>query len=202
MRNTLILLAGLMAIGTLSRVSAGPPLICQPFSIGDSKSLPWGSGNGWDSPDPTYDIKNLNQDTLALLNPSTPVLARMETMRRAAIYTAKDHAAGRRLLQALRERTSTATGALAYFDYGYFVESLKQMEWRYKEDLSGGVDGYALVKKALMLDPASGEMHFGAAMMTSSPFRPSERQEHLRKAREAKGSALLAQNLTSHFQSN
>ena len=202
MRNIILVIVGLMAIGTISTANAGPPLICQPFSIGDSQSLPWGAGNGWDSPDASYDVRNLNRDALALLNPSTPVLVRMETMRRAAIYIAKDHDAGRRLLQALRERTSTATGALAYFDYGYFVESLKQMEWRYKEDLSGGVDGYALVKKALMLDPASGEMHFAAAMMTSSPFRPSERQEHLRKAREAKGSMLLAQNLNSHFQSN
>ena len=202
MRNTLFTIAGLMVIGTFSTANAGPPLICQPYSIGDFKSLPWGSGNGWDSPDAAYDVKHLNQDTLALLNPGTPILARMETMRRAAIYTSADHAAGRQLLQALRERTSTGTGALAYFDYGYFVESLKQMEWRYKEELSGGVDGYALVKKALTLDPASGEMHFAAAMMTSSPFRPSERQEHLRKAREAKGGGLLAQNLASHFQSN
>src|SRR5262249_8496708 len=133
-------------------------------------------------------------------NPGTTVLARMETMRRAAIYAASDHEAGRQLLEALRGRTSTATSALSYFDYGYFAATLKQMEWRYKEDLSGGVDGYALVRKALMLNPGSGEMQFAAAVIASSPNRPAERQEHLERARQAKGDALLAQNLASHFQ--
>ena len=203
MRNTLFLIAGLAVLGTLSTVNAGPPLICDPYNIGDAQSLPWGgAGNGWDNPDRAYDVKNLKHDALALLNQSTPVLVRMETMRRAAIYAAKDHQAGRQLLEALRERTSTATSALSYFDYGYFAATLKQMDWRYKEDLSGGVDGYALVKKALALDPGSGEMHFAAAMMTSSPFRPAERQEHLQKARDAKGNALLAQNLAGHFKLN
>lgn len=199
MRNTLLLTAALAAMSTLSTLKAGPPLICHAYSIGDAKSLPWGNTAEWDSPDPAYDVKNLARDTLAVLNPKTEVLIRMETMRRAAIYAAKDHAAGRQLLTALSERTSS-TGALSYFDYGYFAASLKQMEWRYKEDLSGGVDGYALVKKALALDPDSCEMHFAAAVMTSSPFRPAERDEHLRKARAGQGDALLARNLASHFQ--
>ena len=198
MRNNLLLVAGL-ALGTLSTLKAGPPLICQPYTIGDAQSLPWHAGNAWDNPDPAYDVKNLKPDTLALLNQSTPVLVRMESMRRAAIYADKNHDAGRQLLESLRERTSTATSALAYFDYGYFAATLKQMEWKYKEDLSGGVDGYPFVKKALALDPGSAELHFAAAMMTSSPFRPAEREEHLQKAREAKGDALLAQNLSAHF---
>ena len=199
MRNTLLLIAVLAVTGSLSTVNAGPPLICQPYTIGDVQSLPWHAGNDWENPDPAYDVKNLKHDTLALLNQTTPVVVRMETMRRAAIYAAKNHEAGRQLLDALRERTSTATGALAYFDYGYFAATLKQMEWKYKEDLSGGVDGYPFVKKALMLDSGSAEMHFAAAMMASFPFRPAEREEHLQKAREAKSDALLAQNLSAHF---
>ena len=91
-------------------------------------------------------------------------------------------------------------GAAAIFDYGYFLSSLKQIEWLYKEDLTGGIDGYQFVQKALAIEPDSSEMHFAAAIMASSPPRPSERDEHLRKARAARNDSLLAQNLSTHFQ--
>lgn len=201
MRN--ILLFTLAALGATFVAQAGPPLICHPYSIGDAKSLPWGQGPNWDNPDPAYNLKSLASDTLAILDQSPAVLVRMETMRRAVVYGARDHDAARAVLARLRDREIAAEksgkpGAAAYFDYGYFLATLKQIEWMYKEDLTGGVDGYALVQKALALQPDSAEMHFAAAIMLSSPPR-KEREEHLRIAR-AKGDALLAQNLATHFQ--
>jgi predicted glycosyltransferase len=66
--------------------------------------------------------------------------------------------------------------------------------------MTGGVDGYPFVQKALAIDPESAEMHFAAAVMASSPPRPADREQHLRRARAAKNDSLLAQNLNTHFQ--
>ena len=70
---------------------AGPPLICHPFDAGSAALLPWGPGQGWNAPDRAYDVQRLPADTLRLLTPTTPVLARMEIMRRATIYASQNH---------------------------------------------------------------------------------------------------------------
>ena len=195
-----ISIAAALLAATLPLAQAGPPLICHPYDIGAATSLPWtGGGSGWDNPDPKYDVKRLAADTLALLDTNTPVLVRMETMRRAVIYGANKHDQARALLSGLRARTASGGSALANFDYGYLLSSFSQMTWRYKEDLTGGVDGYEFVKKALAIQPDSAEMHFAAAIMASWPARPTDREEHLRKARAASGYALLARNVASHF---
>ena len=195
MRNTLLVTIGFAALGTMFFAQAGPTLICHPYNIGDAKSLPWSAGSNWDNPDKSYNIKNLAGDTVAILDQTPTVLVRMETLRRAVLYGSKDHDAARTLLAQLK-----TPGAAAIFDYGYFLSSLKQIEWLYKEDLTGGVDGYPFVQKALAIQPDSSEMHFAAAIMASSPPRPSDRDEHLRKARAAKNDSLLAQNISTHFQ--
>ena len=205
MRNTLLVTIGVAVLGTMFVANAGPPLICHPYNIGGAKSLPWNGGTNWDNPDPSYNLQNLGSDTVAILDQTPAVLVRMETMRRAVLYGAKDHDAARALLARLKAReaaseTSKTPGAAAIFDYGYFLSSLKQIEWMYKEDLTSGIDGYQFVQKALAIEPDSSEMHFAAAIMASSPPRPLEREEHLRKARAAKNDSLLAQNLSTHFQ--
>jgi hypothetical protein len=205
MRNTLLFTLGFAALTTMFVAQAGPPLICHPYNIGDAKSLPWSTASGWDAGDSSYNLKNLATDTLAILDQNPTVLVRMETLRRAVLYGAKDHAAARALLAQLKEREtanekSAGPSASAYFDYGYFLASLNQVNWLYKEDLSAGVDGYQFVEKALALDPDSPEMHFAAAIMAASPPRPVERDAHLAKARAAKSDGLLAQNLATHFQ--
>lgn len=205
MRNILLFTFGFVTLGTLSVIEAGPPLICHPYSIGGAKSLPWGDGSDWNNPAPSYNVTKLANDTFGLLDETTPVLVRMETLRRATLYGAKDHDQARALLARLAERVkaaeeSTKSSASALFDYGYFLSSLYQVAWLYKEDITGGIDGYAIVTKALVIDPSSPEMHFAAALMTFSPPRPSEREEHLRKARAAKHDELLAENLSTHFQ--
>lgn len=205
MRNTLLFALGFSALSTMFVAQAGPPLICHPYNIGGAKSLPWGAGTNWNTPDSSYKVQNLANDTLAILDQGAPVLVRMETLRRAVLYGAQDHSSARALLAQLRDREaanekSSKPNALAYFDYGYFVASLKQVHWLYKEDLSAGVDGYPFVQKALAIDTDSPEMHFAAAIMTADPPRPAERDTHLAKARAAKSDALLAQNLATHFQ--
>src|SRR5215467_2497445 len=88
LRPVLSILTALSLTLTLIRPAlAGPVLICKSYEIGAAKSLPWG-GSDWRSVKPDYDINRLVEDTMALLTPDTPVLVRMETLRRAVIYAA------------------------------------------------------------------------------------------------------------------
>jgi hypothetical protein len=195
---------------------AGPPLICHSIQIGNAKSLPWISHSWHLSGGENYDTKNLVRDTLEILGPNTPVLVRMETLRRATLYARKDPLAAKELLAKLHARASSAESsghpdALAWFDVGYLAETYKQwigQSWmrvsKDEQNPAAGVDGYALVKKALALSGPSGngndaQMEFAAALITLSGPRDAHR-EHAQKAiAGAKSDPLLAQNLASHF---
>ena len=169
MIDKMLVTIGFATFGAIFTAQAGPPLICHPYNIGTAQSLPWGNSvsAGWDNPDARYNVRQLSADTLKLLNDRTPVLVRMETLRRATIYGEKDHRAATELLSNLRTRAEEG-GTLALFDYGYFVETIKQMQWRYKEDITNGVDGSAFVSKALARQPASVEMRNAADLIASS----------------------------------
>src|SRR5438309_11498372 len=157
---------------------AGPPLICHTIEIGQTKSLPWISDNWNLSGGETYDTKNLVRDTLEILAPDAPVLVRMETLRRATLYARKDPVAAKELLARLHARATSAesTGhpdALAWFDVGYLAETYKQwigQKWmRFSADEqnpAAGVDGYAMVKKALALRTSDPQMEFAGALIT------------------------------------
>src|ERR1700720_4249501 len=106
---------------------AGPPLICHTTEIGQAKSLPWISHNWNLSGGENYDTKNLVRDTLEILSPNTPVLVRMETLRRATLYARKDPVAAKELLARLHARATSAdfsghADALAWFDAGYLAK--------------------------------------------------------------------------------
>src|SRR5262245_28341381 len=113
---------------------AGPPLICHPFETGSASLLPWTkTTTNWNAPDPSYDIRRLTTDTMRLLTTDAPVLARMENLRRATIYAARDTAVARQLMAAVLGRALTAAmgpsgsgQALAYFDAAYLVEAYRQ----------------------------------------------------------------------------
>jgi hypothetical protein len=213
-RFAAVLLAAWLCFANVAQ--AGPPLICHPIEIGQAKSLPWISHNWNLSGGENYDLKNLVRDTLEILRPDTPILVRMETLRRATLYARKDPIAAKELLARLHARaTSTESSghpdALAWFDAGYLAETYKQwigQSWmrvsKDEQNPAAGVDGYALVKKALALrgrsqngdDP---QMEFAAALITLSGPRDAHR-EHAQKAiAGAKIDPLLAQNLASHF---
>lgn len=189
-------------------IHAGTPLICHPYAIGAAATLP-GSDGSWKGVNPAYDRKNLARDTLAALQPDTPVLVRMETLRRAAIYatagmrgwetgayTTDDRAVASALLGKLRERMNAATGsgrALAVFDVGFFTETLRQT------NLDSSLNGYDLLVQALELRGADPEMEFALALASSWPKR-KEHAQHVARARAgAKNGTLLAANLASHF---
>ena len=213
-RFALALAATVLCFASIAQ--AGPPLICHTFEIGNAKSLPWIS-HSWNlSGGEDYDVKNLVRDTLDILGPDTPVLVRMETLRRATLYARKDPLVAKELLAKLHARATAAESsghpdALAWFDVGYLAETYKQwigQNWmrvsKDEQNPAAGVDGYALVKKALALRGLSqngndAQMEFAAALITLSGPRDAHR-EHAQKAiAGAKNDPLLAQNLATHF---
>ena len=194
----------------------GPPLICHPLDIGGAKSLPW-SSHTWNlSGKEDYDVGRLVADTLALLTPSTSVIVRMETLRRATLYAQKDPRVAKELVLKLRARAQEGEAkvhpdALTLFDFGYLIECYKQANWTFvkkgnqewetveQPSAAMGLDGYAWVEKAISLRGQDPEMEFAAAIITVSPHQKSH-DEHLRKAvAGAADGSLLAKNLVLHF---
>lgn len=192
---------------------AGPPLLCHPFDAGKASLLPWSTGEGWNTVDRSYNVEHLTADTLRLLTPEAPILARMENLRRATIYAAQDRRSAAELMSALLSRalTSAAKDArdpLAWFDAGYLIESYRQASHVYKWDMLSnsertawtlrtepeGVDGYAFVRKALQLAGSNPEMEFAASLMKEGPASTEHRQ---RAAAVAKAGLLLAKNLAA-----
>jgi hypothetical protein len=216
-RFAVALATALLAFANIAQ--AGPPLICHTIEIGQAKSLPWISHNWNLSGSETYDTKNLVADTLEILGPGTPVLVRMETLRRATLYARADRVAAKELLAKLYARATAAESsghpdALAWFDFGYLTETYKQwigQKWmlvnKGEQNPAAGVDGYALVKKAIALRGSAlhnddAQMEFAAALITFSAPQDTRREyaQHAQKAvAGAKNDPLLAQNLATHF---
>jgi hypothetical protein len=189
-------------LGFASFAQAGPPLICHPIEIGQAKSLPWVEWNHRGSTD--YDLKNLTRDTQAILDSNTPVLVRMETLRRATIYARQDPQVAKELITRLQARAanSDAAGhpeALAWFDLGYLAEAYKQWMGKGEPNPAAGLDGYSWVRKAISLRGSDPEMEFAAALITLTGPENAHK-DHVRKAMAgAKNDLLLAQNLASNF---
>jgi hypothetical protein len=189
-------------LGFASFAQAGPPLICHPIEIGQAKSLPWVEWNHRGSTD--YDLKNLTRDTLAILDSNTPVLVRMETLRRATIYARQDPQVAKELITRFQARAanSDAAGhpeALAWFDLGYLAEAYKQWMGKGEPNPAAGLDGYSWVRKAISLRGSDPEMEFAAALITLTGPENAHK-DHVRKAMAgAKNDLLLAQNLASNF---
>lgn len=199
-RRSLVRLCTLTAalvVGVLARAEAGPPLICNPFPTLGTASLPWlPSGNNWEGVDHSYDVSRLTADTLHLLAPEMPVIARMETMRRAAIYGVKSPQIGAQLVVALLGRAKQAdldgrSDTLAWFDAGYFVETMREAivvehrgeaPERAMQGVLGttlaDVGGYAWVQRALATPAATPDMQLAASLMT----RGAASKTHLARA--------------------
>ncbi len=196
----------------VSVAHAGPPLLCRPFDIGNAKSLPF-PGPGWSTVDPAYDVNRLVGDTEALLGLDTPVLVRMETLRRATIYAREHREVADALLARLQARVAARKGGdrealLARFDLGYLVETYRQAAaisrgssesfWRFQQAEPKDLDGYALVAQAIQ-QGGGPEMEFAAAVITAD-HRSQNYFQHLQHAQAgAKSGSLLARNLETHF---
>lgn len=158
-------------LGMAAAALAGPPLICERIEIGTAQSLPWRANvNGWDGSEKSYDVSKLTTDVMALLTPSMPVNVRMETLRRAAIYAARDENLGEQLSARLLARVANAAASgkqdpLAWFDAGYYAEALRQVTFIYRYNMLSpaertawklrgdklGLDGRPWVEKAIAL---------------------------------------------------
>jgi hypothetical protein len=209
MRNSMKILVALVMLA--APVFAGPPLVCHPINIGSARSLPWTS-TAWNlSGDESYDINHLVADSLALLGPDTAVLVRMETIRRAALYSQNNAVVARDLVAALQARaTSSDHGSLAAFDYGYLIETYRQLEMAFRMSRGGvnygnwvnpaaGSSGYVWVKKAISMRGGDAEMEFAAALITTENGK-QDYQGHVEKAKAGmKEDPLLAQNVASRF---
>jgi len=213
MQSWLRALALVVALVLAPAALAGPPLLCHPFDTAGAPSLPWG-GAGWRDARAGYDLRALTRDTEALLTAGTPVIARMETLRRAAIYASRDPAVAKRLLTSLQARGTLAktadARALARFDAGYFAETLQEVVRLQGYDMPGigkvdakglralllNVDGSAEVDAALAMRPNDAAMRFAAALIAAADQRKNDYATHARVARSgATHDRLLALNL-------
>ncbi len=208
--RTLVLIAlSLCAFAAI----AGPPLLCNPFDTAGAPSLAWG-GPRWNQARADYDLRTLSANTEALLTAKTPVIARMETLRRAAIYASRDAAVATQLLSRLDARitraTTTSVQSLALFDSGYFTETLEEVVRLQGYDMPGvgkadtdGLrallakrDGDAQVDAAITLRPNDPAMRFAAALIASADQRKTAYATHAAFARAAAAKdPLLARNL-------
>jgi hypothetical protein len=212
--RTVVVIA-IAALALAAPVLAGPPLLCHAYDIGGAKSLPWVGEKSWFEGRPDYNVKNLVPDTEALLTPSTPVLIRMETLRRAAIYASTDPTVANALLKRFisRAEASEEAGhpdALAYLDAAYlagafneFTMMARSKEWESRAAVArsakGALDAYALISKSVALRPGDAAIQFAAALISSGEHR-GEYPAHAAKARAgANNDVLLARNI-AHVQ--
>lgn len=190
-------------ISATGSARAGAPLICHAVEIGNAKSIAATDGATDLTP------RDVVDQTLAILDGSTPVLVRMETLRRAATYVSREKSlvaegvravagserksAADDLLARLQKRAADADAsghpdALAIFDAGYLSEVYSQCR------IAENLDGYAWVKRAhdLRRDP---EISYALALMCLYPQRP-DRDQYLREAvMGASAGSLLEKNL-------
>ena len=208
MRSTLLAVALMLS----SVAMAGPPLLCHPFDTGGAASLPW--GDGWNRIDRGYDTTRLAPDVQRLLAADTPVIVRMETLRRAAIYASANGASLRDLAGRLDARVAAATTsqskALALFDAGYFAETLQDIARLQGYDMPGigkvdaaavktilaKGDGSERIAQALQLRGNDASMRFAAALVSAADRRKRDYNLHARLARAgAQQDGLLARNI-------
>jgi hypothetical protein len=206
MNRSLLVTAFAVALAaSATPVFAGPPLLCHPFDIGSARSLPWGTGSGWLQAAPDYDVSHLTADTTALLSAPTPVVVRMETLRRAAIYASRDRVVAAQLLSRLTERTRSRD-ADAWLDAAYLTEALRQVghlgqSAPFRDSapqmaaLVKDVDGVAMIEKALLLKPDDAGLEFAAAVINADKNR-AVYLEHAKRARAgAARDELVARNI-------
>lgn len=199
------------SLALVAPAQAGPPLLCHPFDIAGANSLPWDNATGLSTGRANYAIGQLVRDTEALLGPSTPVIVRMETLRRAAIYASADREVAAQLLARLTARARAAEQAtrpdpLPLLDAAYLTEAFRQISTLGRAQgfaeratiakaVVGATDGTVLMAKSLAARPDDAALEFAAALMAADKNR-SAYEAHARKARAGSSSdPLLARNL-------
>jgi len=197
------------AFALATPVFAGPPLLCHPFDIGTARSLPWDAT--WSHGKADYKLDNLISETEALLTPSTPVIVRMETLRRAALYASTDAQVAKALLGRLTARVEASEAAghpdgLALLDAAYVTEAFREIASLGGPDFAGrapglraaigNADGYALISRSVSARPDDPAIQFAAALIAADKNR-ARYTDHAARARAgAARDPLLARNLS------
>ena len=210
--HTLMTSAIALAVFTIATpVFAGPPLLCHPFDIGTARSLPWDGQGGWSHEKADYKLDSLISDTEGLLTPSTPVLVRMETLRRASLYASRNPQIAKQLLGRLtaRAEASEASGhpdGLALLDAAYVTEAFREIASLGGPEFAGRApgllaaigsgNGYALISQSISARPDDPTIQFAAALIAADKDR-GRYSDHATKARAgAARDPLLARNLS------
>jgi hypothetical protein len=202
-----VLTAFALALAVAAPALAGPPLLCHPYEIGSAKSLPWDGKAGWSQGRADYPLQRLAADIDAILQPGTPVVVRMETLRRAAIYASQDPAIASTLLDTLsaKARANHADG-LAALDAAYLTEALHQVsmlesmgEFRGRvagvKQILAGRDAAPFVTQAVEARPSDPAVAFAAALITMGKDKQAYAAYVARARAGASQDALLARNL-------
>ncbi len=204
-------LSAALVVAFAAPATAGPPLLCHPYEIGNARSLPWDGSRGWSAGLPGYKLENLVVDTEALLTPSMPVIVRMETLRRASLYASRDRAIASQLLTRLVARANAADAkgtpdALALLDAAYVAGAFHEISMLGKDsafreravaarEALGTTDGYALIRRSIAARPDDASIEFAAALIASG----RDRSAYLRHAEKARRGvtkdALLSRNI-------
>ena len=204
-------LSAALVLALAAPALAGLPLLCHPYDTGNARSLPWDGSRGWSGDLPDYKLEKLIADTEALLTPATPVIARMETLRRASLYASRDRAIASQLLTRLVSRANAADAkgtpdALALLDAAYLAGAFHQISMLGRDaqfrdravaarEALGNTDAYALIRRSIAARPDDASIQFAAALIVSDRDR-SAYQQHAEKARRGVAKdALLARNI-------
>jgi len=204
-----LLAAIVLSVMVAAPALAGPPLLCHPFQIGNARSLPWDGTRGWFHGRADYPLAQLVTDTTAILQPGTPVVVRMETLRRAAIYASQDPAVAAALLDELSARARAGqnpTDGLAALDAAYLIEALRQITMLaqsadFRDRIPGVTrvlaarDATPLVEQAVRARPDDPAVAFAAALISLGNDKHAYERYAARARAGAAQDALLARNL-------
>jgi hypothetical protein len=204
-----LLTAVVLVLTAATPALAGPPLLCHPFDIGTATSLPWNGASGWFQGRPDYPISHLIADTEAILQPGTPVIVRMETLRRAAIYASQDPAVASPLadrLSAKARANGKTPDALAALDAAYLIEALHQITMlgqsaEFRDRVAGvtevlkGRDAAPFLEQAVQGRPSDPAVAFAAALIAIDKVTRAYGAYAARARAGASQDALLARNL-------
>jgi hypothetical protein len=200
-----LLTAAALLLAVATPALAGPPLLCHPFDIGTAKSLPWDGAQGWSKGNADYPLARLVVDTEAILQPGTPVLVRLETLRRAAIYASQDPAIASALVTRLSEKAKTQD-ALAPLDAAYLIGALHQVTMleqmaEFRDRIAGvrkalsGRDAGAFLAQAVQARPTDPSVAFAAALIALDIDRQASGVHAARARAGVSQDPLLARNI-------
>jgi hypothetical protein len=194
-RIAILSIAVALAQSLAAPAVGGPPLLCHEIRLEGSASLPWGS-KAFDR-STRFDVRTTAEATLRLLHDDVPVLARMETLRRATLYVKDqpdeaDELLGGLMTRILEGESRGTPSALAWFDAGYLAACYDQagVTARFAPNAAASgtdrtVPGLAWVNRAMTLAAGDtgrlGRFQLAAALMTADS-RHAGHAEYLRLA--------------------